>query len=250
MEPDEFKYEMTCLLFALREFLPPKDYGHHFDFSSMFMTKGPYPSSSSAQKKPLYEYVEPSQITKLLEILQYKYRCFGFCEKTYFETPEKVLKAAFKQKKLSEYESEAELTSIVRKLSEQKRYPLVFSEQSKECLDDVFKEYTSSKTSDNSFFVLHIKERKGNPILCINNTPIRKFQANSYSYKMMKLALGLPNGSLVPVKDALNINRGDRGCSQDLSDVFKEPVLKSVFAREITCSDFRIYHKVILRSFG
>lgn len=244
MEPSEFKHKMTCLLFALKEFFSPKDVGCHFDFSSMFMTKGPYPDSSSAQKKPLCEYIEPRQITQLLDVLKNRYKCFDFAEKPYFETTEEILETAFGQKKLGEYESEAEFISTIKRLSEQKKYPIVFHEDSRERLENVFKEFTLAKTSDNSLFVLHIKEKSGCPVLYINDTPIRKFQSSSYSHKMMKLALGLPNGSLVPVKDALNINRGDRGCSQDLSDIFREPVLKSVFTREITNSNFKIYHKV------
>lgn len=244
MEPSEFKRKMACLLFALREYFSPKDVGYHFDFSSMFITKGPYPDSSSVQKKPLYEYIEPHQITQLLDVLKNRYKCFDFVEKPYFKTTEEILKAAFEQKKLSEYRSETEFMAAIKVLSEQKKYPIAFYEDSREHLEKVFKEFTLAKTSDNSLFVLHIKEKSGCPVLYINDTPIRKFQSNSYSYKMMKLALGQPNGSLVSVKDSLNIKRSDRGCSQDLSDIFREPVLKSVFTREITNSNFKIYHKV------
>ena len=149
MEVSEFEHDMVCLLFALKEFMSPKDYGEHFNFSSMFMTRGPYPDSSSMKKKPLYEYIEPSRITKLLEILKYRYKCFDFSEKPYFETAEEVIKASLKQKKLSQYNSEVELISAVKKLSEQRKYTFLFTEPySIKHFDDVFKEFTTKISAD------------------------------------------------------------------------------------------------------
>ncbi|MBR3236309.1 hypothetical protein IKF92_01320 [Candidatus Saccharibacteria bacterium] len=245
MESSEFEHKMTCLLFALKEFLSSKDIGYHFDFSSMFMTKGPYPDSSSTQKKPLYEYVEPRQITQLLDILKGRYKCLDFSEKPYYKTTEELLETAFKQKKLSEYENEVELIATVKKLSEQKKYSLLLSESFEERFDDVFRKFTSAKTNNGVLFALHLEERKDFPVLYINDTPIRKFKnTDSYPYKLMKLALSLPNGSVIPAKDLLKISRGNRGCSQDLSEIFGSPVIKSVFTREITNSSFRIYHEI------
>lgn len=204
MEVSEFERNMVCLLFALKEFMSPKDYGQHFNFSSMFMTKGPYPDSSSTQKKPLYEYLEPSQITKLLEILQYRYKCFDFCEKPYYKTPEDVVKAAFKQKKLNEYKSEDELISTVRKLSEQKRYPFAFSDQSKERFDNVFNEFTAKIDADS--FALHGNDtdimftttfNEGNGYFYINDVLFHRCEMSGDAYSYLSKAFHTEDGKVV-----------------------------------------------------
>ena len=204
MEPNEFEYKMVCLLFALKEFFSLKDIGYHFDFSSMFMTKGPYPDPSSAQKKPLYEYIEPNQITQLLEILKGKYKCLDFGERLYFETVEELLGAIFEQKKLDEYADEAELISTAVKMSEQKKYPMILSEKLRERFNDVFEKLTIDEGFDTftqheddvvCAFTASFSDDTGD--FYVNNVFFHHCEMSSDSYTYLSKAFHTENGKVV-----------------------------------------------------
>lgn len=182
----------------------------------------------------LCKVIPPYQQSDLLSILCKKYNCLTYEQERLWETRDKIT-----EKNINFFtygNDEFDREEIINELLSQRLYDITFK--------DNFPEVYSKITHKAKVFKLSLSD-SAHPVLYINETPIRKFQSSdSYPCKIMRLALGLPNGSIVPVKDVLKTNRGDRGCPQDLADIFKSPVIKAVFAREITNSSFKIYHEV------
>lgn len=181
--------------------------------------------------------IPPHQQAALLEVLRDKYSCLTFEEESCFKTREEIIEGGVLCKDIDEYDDEIDFERDIKETLGQKKITIMVNDKFAKTCEQFLRE-------TDVLFRLHLSDAV-QPVLYVNETPIRKFQStDSYPCRIMRLALGFPNGSVVPVKDLLKASRGDRGCSQDLSDIFVSPVIKAVFAREITNSKFKIYHEI------
>ena len=230
--------KMEIFLVTLRN-VQFKEVSDEITISSMHSINGGTPSDESQdiQDESLCMYIPPYQQIQLLEILRDKYKCLTFDEKPYFGTEDEVNKAIAKSRAVVEYDDEASLLDMANDLSTQKTFTVKFKDNFEKIYEDFMRE-------TDAIYKLQIKTINATPILFVNETPIRKFQDSSYTYRMMELALGLPNKSEVPVKTMLKDNRGDRGCPQDLADIFKSSALKLAFTSNVKKNSFVINHMI------
>lgn len=178
------------------------------------------------------------QITQLLDVLQNKYKCIKYKAEPVYKNEEDAAQEIYDLGIDEQIEDEVDFQNELRRLLTQRRYYVTPLGN----FNKVFKELT---TEVEAIFKLHIEMIGADvPVLYVNDIPIRKFHNSSYPYKIIKFALGLPNGSVVLVGEVLGNNRRDRGCSQDLCDIFRQSALRAVFAREIKKDSFKIYHHV------
>ncbi len=184
----------------------------------------------------LFRDIPSMQQVDLLHILENKYDCLtfeqGFLWDSIADIPDEVIHSY-----TSGHANESFLIKTKAELSNQRWFEVTFKDNFPEI-------YRKIASNTDTFFKLHMSNVK-HPVLYINEIPIKKFKSQElYPYKLMDIALNSPNGSIVSVDKMPKVARGERGFSQDLFDIFKWPVIRSVFMREITKTSFRIYHGV------
>lgn len=187
----------------------------------------------------LCDSIPPDQQAQLLAIARDEYKILTFTEKPLFQTSEEVIKTLLHDKDIHEYRNNKEFERAFLHLLAQKEFTITVNDNFDGFVSDLLSE------KDGSFKITLYFGNEASPVLYANKIPIHKFQSNdNYLYKLMSLALKAKNGTRISSTDILDGNKRNRGCSQDLSDIFISPIVKDVFAREITNDGFVIYHTI------
>lgn len=209
-----------------------------FNFSSM-----DYILRQQPEKMPLLtkmcDSIPPKQQSQLLAMARDRYGILTFSEVPLFKTSKEVLKALLQDKNIHEYRDNDEFERAFFHLQAQREFIITVEDNFDNFVSDLL-----SEKEDSFKIMLHFGD-EASPVLYANMIPIHRFQSNdNYLYKLINLALKAKNGTRISQSDILDGNKRNRGCPQDLSDIFTSPIVKDVFAREITNDSFVIYHTI------